>query len=309
MTIDELKIAFSNGNIGKPEFIATAYETFHQYLFQYAMHLGQVDIKEITIDRAGVIFTTRSTGMKFRCQIGDHRSPPIETFNFADFEPSESKMMEKLFEGRHIFFDIGANIGWHSINLSAKYRNARFFCFEPIPKTFTQLNENISINALENISVFNIALSDTPGEQKYFYYTACSGNASAANLSDRPDVTEIVCNQTTLDKFILGKSLPPPEFIKCDVEGAELMVIKGGIDTIRRHQPIIMAEILRKWSAKFNYDPNEIFQLLYGIGYLSFTTDGTNLFAFDKMTESTKETNFFFLHAKRHQKLISRLNQ
>jgi len=304
MNIDELKGAFSAGQIGKPEFIETAYETFHQHLFQYASHLGQVDIKEITIDSSGVIFTTRSTGRKFRCQLGDHRSPPIETFNFSDFEPAESRMMEKLFEGRKAFYDIGANIGWHSINLSAKSRNAHFYCFEPIPKTYAQLKENISLNALEKISVFNIALSDSLGEQKYFYYTACSGNASAANLSDRPDVDEIVCQQTTLDSFVQGNALPPPDFIKCDVEGAELMVMKGGFETIKNHQPIIMAEILRKWSSKFNYNPNDIFQLLYSAGYVAFVTDGMNLYAFEEMTELTKETNFFFLHAKQHQGLI-----
>jgi FkbM family methyltransferase len=304
MTIDELKKSFSDGHIGKPEFIETAYETFHKTLFEYASHIGHVDIKEIFIDGTGVIFTIRSTGVKIRCQLGDHRSPPIETFNFSDFEPAESRMMEKMFEGRKTFYDIGANIGWHSLNLSAKSRNANFYCFEPIPKTYEQLNENIRLNCADKISAFNIAISDKIGEQKFYYYAACSGNASAANLSDRSDVDEIICQQTTLDTFVLDNSLPPPDFIKCDVEGAELMVIKGGFNTIKKHRPIIMAEILRKWSSKYNYNPNDIFQLLYGAGYLAFTTDGANLFAFEKMTDSTNETNFFFLHSNQHKRLI-----
>ncbi len=84
------------------------------------------------------------------------------------------------------------------------------------------------------------------------------------------------------------------------------MVIKGGVNTISTHQPIIMAEILRKWSAKFKYNPNEIFQLLYGLGYLAFTTDGKHLFPFSEMDESTQETNFFFLHATKHKHLITK---
>lgn len=304
MTIDELKKSFSDGHIGKPEFIETAYEKLHKTLFDYASHINNVDIKEICIDGTGVIFTIRSTGVKVRCQFGDHRSPPIETFNFSDFEPAESRMMEKMFDGHKTFYDIGANIGWHSLNISAKSRNANFYCFEPIPKTYGQLKENIRLNCADKISAFNIALSDKVGEQKFYYYTACSGNASATNLSDRADVDEIVCQQTTLDTFIHDNSLPPPDFIKCDVEGAELMVIKGGLNTIKTYRPIIMAEILRKWSSKFNYDPNDIFQLLHDAGYLAFTTDGTDLFEFEKMTDSTKETNFFFLHSNQHKKLI-----
>lgn len=308
MTIHDLKKSFSDGIISKPQFIAMAYEEFHKTLFEYASQLGDVDIKEISIDGSGVIFTTRKTGTKIRCQPGDHRSPPIETFNFSDFEPAESLMMEKLFEGCQIFYDIGANIGWHSLNMSAKYRKASFYCFEPIPKTYHQLIDNVKLNNAEKINCFNTALSDQPGSQKFYYYTACSGNASAANLSERSDVSEIVCPQTTLDYFIADNSAPPPEFIKCDVEGAELMVIKGGVNTISTHQPIIMAEILRKWSAKFNYNPNEIFQLLYGFGYLAFTTDGKNLFPFAEMDELTKETNFFFLHATKHKHLVTKFS-
>jgi FkbM family methyltransferase len=306
MTINELKKSFSEGCVSKPEFIAMAYEKFHKILFEYASQLGDVDIKEILIDGSGVIFTTRKTGTKIRCQPGDHRSPPIETFNFSDFEPAESQMMEKLFDGYQIFYDIGANIGWHSLNMAAKYRKARFYCFEPIPKTYQQLIDNIKLNCAEAISHFNTALSDQPGSQKFYYYTACSGNASAANLSERPDVSEIICPQTTLDLFVTEHSTPPPEFIKCDVEGAELMVIKGGLKTISKHQPIIMAEILRKWSSKFGYNPNEIFQTLYNLGYISFTTDGTKIFKFSKMDELTKETNFFFLHTKTHKHLITK---
>lgn len=308
MTINELKKSFSDGSISKPEFIAMAYEEFHNILFEYASQLNDVDIKEILIDGSGVIFTTRKTGTKIRCQPGDHRSPPIETFNFSDFEPAESEMMEKLFDEHQVFYDIGANIGWHSLNMSAKHRKAKFYCFEPIPKTYQQLIDNIKLNNAKNINCYNTALSDQPGNQKFFYYTACSGNASAANLSERSDVSEIVCPQTTLDMFVADNSTPPPDFIKCDVEGAELMVIKGGVDTIAKHQPILMVEILRKWSSKFSYNPNEIFQLLYSFGYCAFTTDGRGLFEFSEMDESTIETNFFFLHSTKHKRLITKFS-
>lgn len=306
MKMAELRAAFASKELEKPRYIETAYNDFHRILFEYSANLSGTDIREITITANSVVFTVRSSGIRIRCQLGDHRSPPFETFNFADFEPSESRMMQNLFEGCATFFDIGANIGWHSLNLAARHRDAKFYCFEPIPKTYSELLENIKLNSFSNISTYNIALSDSTGTQNFYYYQSCSGNASAVDLTERSDVCAIECRQTTLDDFSAEAALPRPDFIKCDVEGAELMVFMGALGTIRESTPIIMAEILRKWSRKHGYEPNEIFELLRGEGYQAFTTDGYRLIPFEAMTEETLDTNFFFLHRQRHCNKIRR---
>ena len=306
MNISELKSAYQNNTVAKQDFISSAYSMFHANLFDYANNLSSTDIREISIDAKGVVFTVRSSGIKVRCQPGDHRSPPVETFNFADFEPAESRVMQKLFEGLDTFFDIGANIGWHSLTLSSRFRDAQFFCFEPIPDTYQHLLENIHLNAFQNIKTYNTALSNTTRKQNFFFYRACSGNASAVDLSTRPDVEKIECHQVRLDEFMGEAKLPSPDFIKCDVEGAELLVFQGAQDTIRTAKPIVMAEILRKWSAKYDYNPNQIFRMFFDMGYRAFTTDGYFLTPFTEMTDDTKETNFFFLHEQAHAVQINR---
>lgn len=306
MKMAELRAAFARRELEKPQYIETAYADFHRTLFEYSENLSGTDIREITISASSVIFTVRSSGIKVRCQLGDHRSPPFETFNFADFEPKESRMMQKLFEGSATFFDIGANIGWHSLNLAARHRDARFYCFEPIPKTYSELLENIRLNSLGNISTYNIALSNSAGTHNYYYYESCSGNASAVDLSERGDVCEIKCRQAMLDDFLVEAELPQPDFIKCDVEGAELKVFLGALRTIKESTPVIMAEILRKWSRKHGYEPSEIFDLLHDVGYQAFTTDGYRLLPFEAMTEDTIDTNFFFLHSQKHYDKIRR---
>lgn len=305
MTISELKNAFANGEIKKHEYIEMAYREVHNNLFDYANNLAQTDIREISIDSEGVVFTVRSSGVKIRCQLGDHRSPPFETFNFADFEPNESRMMDKLFEGCKTFYDIGANIGWHSLNLAGKYRDSKFYCFEPIPTTYQYLKENIRLNSFKNIFTHNLALSNKNSHQDFFFYQACSGNASAVNLTMRNDVNSITCRQMQLDDYSKEAQLPPVDFIKCDVEGAELMVFQGALKTIQSDTPIILAEILRKWSKEYNYNPNEIFKLFFDNQYRAFTTDGYSLIPINEITEDTVETNFFFLHEiTHHQKIL-----
>ena len=180
--------------------------------------------------------------------------------------------------------------------------------FEPIPKTYQSLTTNIDLNSLSNISTHNFGFSDKGGEFDFYYYPEGSGNASSANVTGRSDTEVVKCKVKTLDEYV-NESNEQIDFIKCDVEGAELLVFKGGMDAIKNSKPIVFSEILRKWSEKFNYNPNEIFELFHKLGYLSFTVNGGFLERFYKMDESTQETNFFFLHQKKHGDLIDKFTK
>ena len=108
-----------------------------------------------------------------------------------------------------------------------------------------------------------------------------------------------------LDDFVNEKKLRL-DFIKCDVEGAELFVFQGGIRTIEQDKPIIYAELLRKWSAKFNYHPNELINLLRDLGYRCFTAKENKLVEFFNMDDHTIENTFFFIHPQNHEDLIEK---
>ena len=237
------------------------------------------------------------------CISGDFRIAPIEVLNFLDYEKNDSKMIDLLVEDNANIFDIGANMGWYSINMGLSRRGAQIHCFEPIPHTYAYLQQNLKLNAVPNVKAHNFGFSNCSGEFDFYFYGEGSGNASSVNVSNRDDVEVFKCKVQTLDEFI-AQEKTSIDFIKCDVEGAELMVFQGGLQTIKRNQPIIFSEILRKWSAKFNYNPNEIFDLLKSLNYRVFTTNGEKLKEFFVMDDSTVETNFFFLHDKKHFRQI-----
>jgi len=83
------------------------------------------------------------------------------------------------------------------------------------------------------------------------------------------------CNVKTLDDFINKKKIKI-DFIKCDVEGAELFVFLGAKKVLLEHKPIIFCEMLRKWCKKFKYHPNEIILLFYKLGYKCFYINNSN---------------------------------
>ena len=297
--------------IDKSIFIKDMYATHHSKLYEYAEYLHKTDIEKITIENNRVITTSRKHGIKIECDSGDHRIAPIEVLSFFDYEKDESDMIENLIcfgSEKKNFFDIGANIGWYSIMVAKSNRNVLVHSFEPIPKTYQSLVKNVDLNSLPNISTHNFGFSDKSGEFDFYYYPEGSGNASSANVTGRSDTEVVKCKVKTLDEYI-NESNEQIDFIKCDVEGAELLVFKGGIDAIKNSKPIVFSEILRKWSQKFNYNPNEIFELFYKLGYLSFTINGSFLESFYKMNESTQETNFFFLHQKKHSDLIDKFTK
>lgn len=301
--IQDLVSLYRKKELDKPSFIRNMYERFHSTLFDYAQYLPSTDIKKIEVEDNFVILTSRSRGIRVECPLGDHRSAPIEALNFLDYEKDEVAMIENLVSESANFFDIGANIGWYSLNIGAGRRGAHVFAFEPIPNTFSRLERNVSLNSLKNITLCNFGFSNAVGEFTFYYYSEGSGNASSANLTGRSDVEQVRCKVRTLDDYT-EQNRVRVDFIKCDVEGGELMVFQGGIQTILRDKPIVFSEILRKWSDKFGYNPNEIFALFRSMDYQAFTLHGTKLQEFFFMDENTVETNFFFLHPKQHAKEI-----
>lgn len=306
--INETLANYANSVIDKPTFIKNMYEDHHAAFFDYAEYLFQTNVKKIEIEDGRVIMTSRDRGIRIACSPGDFRIAPIETLNFFDYEKAESNMMENLVSDGDTFFDIGANIGWYSINIAASRRATKVYCFEPIPKTYKSLSVNLELNGVRNVIAHNFGFSSQAGVFPFYYYPEGSGNASSANVTGRSDVECVQCRVRTLDDYTTETGAHV-DFIKCDVEGAELLVFQGGIETIKRDKPIVFSEILRKWSAKFNYNPNDIFRLFREQGYQAFTVKENYLIKFFEMDESTIETNFFFLHSEKHASLILRFEK
>lgn len=305
MSLQGTRDRFLAAQITKPDFIDKMHET-HAVLFDYARYLGQTDIAKIEVTDGQVVMTSRGNGVKIVCDPDDKRLAPIEILNFMDYEKTDSDMIMRLVHDGDSIFDIGANIGWYSINLAKRYPACKIQAFEPIPKTHAYLLKNIALNGVGNITVNNHGFSNKADTLTFYYYPTGSGNASSAKLADVAGVQEIKCKVLPLDDFMAGHP-GGIDFIKCDVEGAELLVFQGATKSLVAHKPIVFSEMLRKWSAKFDYHPNAIIELFKGLGYRCFAAHGSRLVEFLTITDETVETNFFFMHADKHANEIKNL--
>jgi FkbM family methyltransferase len=305
LNLRELYTAYAAGHLTKADYIAQAFER-HRSLFEYVDRLPETAISRIEICDDGVVLTARDTGFRLHIDRHDARIIPLEALNFGAYENDETAMCRRLVAPGALILDIGANIGWTALHFATCAPDTRVWCFEPIPGTRAHLERNLALNGIANVTVCPFGLADKAGELTFYCYKEGFGNASLANVSGRDSVEEVVCSVRRLDEVVLEHGLTP-SFLKVDVEGAELFVLRGALQTLRRHTPVVFAEMLRKWAATFDYHPNEIIDLLDSLGYAAFTIDGAGLRPFARMDENTRETNFLFLHRERHTQTIQEL--
>jgi len=301
----ETKQEFKAGKLGKQDYIDRMY-SMNNALFEYSRLLDGTDISGIEITPEGVVFTTREEGVRIFCTKNDKRAAPFEIMNFDTYESGDSKMIYGLIEDGFRIFDIGANIGYYSMTIAKKYPNARIFSFEPIPRTFGNLERNVALNGFKNIEIRPFGFSDTDKQLEFYVSEETSVSSSAANITGAANLEKVTCSVKSMDRYLADADIAM-HFIKCDVEGGELFVSQGGIKSIERHKPIVFAEMLRKWSAKFNYHPNDIIRLFAPIGYSCFLIrDERYLVPIESVTAETAETNFFFLHRDKHLNIINK---
>lgn len=150
--------------------------------------------------------------------------------------------------------DVGANVGLHSIRFSTKFKNV--ISFEPSSSNFECLKVNVQ--GYDNIKTFKSALGKEEGELE-LRLPSSSNNYGAFSFKDfaksKEDLLKELVPVVKLDEFMLA-----PSFIKIDTQGFEVEVVTGGIETIKKHRPVILAEADRK-------QVQQLHNLLAPIGY------------------------------------------
>lgn len=153
-----------------------------------------------------------------------------------------------------------------------------------------------------------MGLSDKNGTVEFYYDIECSMASSMSNLRECKNTIVEECETRRLDDFILSmSSLDKLDLIKCDVEGAELLVFKGGLQTIKKYKPIVFSEMLRKWSRKFEYHPNDIIEFFQGVDYECYVIDKDKIKKFGYVDKETMETNYLFFHKEKHFAIVKKL--
>jgi FkbM family methyltransferase len=184
------------------------------------------------------------------------------------YDIPSSHILDKFIKKGDYCLDIGANVGALSLVMAKKVGvTGKVFCFEPGPRTFERLKQNVSLNkAFAEILVLeNSGLSDKPGTLFWHHHDANPGDANLNALHEGNGVQVPV---TTVDSYVEAHGAPKINFVKIDVESMEYEVIMGGMKTWEKHLPVLYYETLKEFEA---YRKQPVFKFieetLGGLGY------------------------------------------
>jgi FkbM family methyltransferase len=168
------------------------------------------------------------------------------------------------------------------------------------------LAQNIALNDLSDvIRAFNLGASDRLGELCFSVPKSAAAAASMIDLHPDWPSEQQVCSVTTIDAFLAEQAADKIDIVKCDVEGAELMVMQGATRLLTQDRPVLLLEVLRKWSRAFGYHPNDLISLMAQNGYACFGVGKGSVRQIAAVDEDTLETNYLFLtEAHANERLI-----
>ncbi len=176
-------------------------------------------------------------------------------------EPEVQTALAQYLRPGMVFYDIGANIGFFSLLAAGIVgENGRVIAFEADPEIAARLRLHVMHNGFRTISVEEKAVWSEPSTV-FFARTdpAISPDRGLGHVvSNRADDT-IQVDAVTLDEYV--QSVPAPDFLKCDVEGAEVEVFRGAQRLLAEKRPAILCEmhsdenrrVLIKEFARFGY--------------------------------------------------------
>ena len=183
------------------------------------------------------------------------------------WEPKIAEILTKYCEKSTTAVDMGAYIGTHTMSLvDAVGKTGKVVTFEPQPWAYKGIKKTLSKNKIKNCKVINAGLSDKKGKIQF-----CSdGSGSSSVCTERSpskkkwsEVYDIPI--VTLDSY----NLKNVSIMKIDVEGHELNALMGSKKTIEQSKPVIVLEVWRKRTNRFQKIKEFMDTINYKIKHIS----------------------------------------
>ncbi|WP_083637595.1 FkbM family methyltransferase [Pararhizobium arenae] len=208
--------------------------------------------------------------MRLDARRGDH-GIRTSIYLFRDaYEPSVRFAIDCFVRPGSVCYDIGANQGLWALRMAERAgRDGKVFAFEPIPDNARSLKTNAELSG-HAIEIYDFALGDKNGSV-IMHLPRDVGSASMAAHADGAET--MMVNVRCLDDIWISQDRPGVSLVKLDVEGAELLVLKGASAFLADVQPVVCCEINPERLDAMGASAAAIFQIFDRLGYRSLVWD------------------------------------
>ena len=197
-----------------------------------------------------------------------------------------------------VVIEVGANQGSYTALFSRLVGGTgKVHAFEPVNESFERLSERLRSINTKNVTAWQMGVADCeidereiiiPGkDSQQASLVAHRGGSWAHAKETRREVVSI----TSLDAYLKKHGVSHVDFVKLDVEGAELFVLQGGRQCFAQFKPLLHLEIESEWLRDFGTTAGDLIQLLQSYGYdFAYRIDAASLKGFRRMDDSEYST-------------------
>ena len=201
----------------------------------------------------------------------------------------EFNLIRDLVKEKDYCLDIGANMGFYTIWFS-KYTK-KILSFEPDKKNFQRLYQNLRINELDKFIVsYNIALG---AEERLVQFTNNMDGENHISLSENENTEKVQCRK--LENVLKENNIRYVKYIKIDVEGFEIFVLKGLTDYLEQKKIEVIQIEINKTLSNSGTTVSQLLDYLESFGYslCSYDVAGKKL---KKETYNDRRENYFLTY-------------
>ncbi len=183
----------------------------------------------------------------------------------GEYEKVLTEIVKSLLRKGDVCLDVGANFGWYS-TLFHKYSgdSGEVHAFEPMPPTFEELSQNYDLmGSPSNVFINHLALGEKEDELIINLFEGLSTGHASLSDQGRHDAISYKCKVITLDNYLKEKNVADVNFIKVDIEGAEMMFLKGADKLFKQKvPPIWLMEMALQQTKNFGYLPDDLIKFM-----------------------------------------------
>lgn len=149
-------------------------------------------------------------------------------------EPQMTRLLMATLRPGDVFVDVGGNEGYFSILAASLVGDGKVHCIEPQQRLLPVLRENLRVNAVQNVIIHPVALSEREGEVALYLRPSTNTGASSLKRHWRIGTAKEKVHTTTLDLLFTENSIESARLLKVDCEGAENLVVAGARRALKR---------------------------------------------------------------------------
>ncbi|MBI3273482.1 MAG: FkbM family methyltransferase [Planctomycetes bacterium] len=214
----------------------------------------------------GRVAFENADGIKFHLDLQERQQREIYLYGY--YEANTVRWVRHLLKPRSTFVDGGANLGQYSLLAARLGRDVDVHAFEPLSSTRALLEEHVRLNAAR-VRVVELALLDCAGEMEILFSTDVTNIGRPSLFHRRPETDRAERIRTiALDEYAERAKLGRVDFLKLDIEGAELPALRGARGLLRAaDQMVIVVECNDVTFRSAGYEPEDLFAFLREEGF------------------------------------------